>query len=152
MDKTCSQRIFLPDEPATDAYGIELAGTIDLTKQTSIYFQGEIGAGKTTLIRSILRALGVKGKIKSPTFSIMESYESDMPNTEQKFHIFHFDLYRLSDPEELEYLGWRDCFSGPSLCCIEWPENAKHYLPRPNFWVRLASFKSGRVLNIEQKI
>ncbi len=132
----------LANEKATQAYGEKLARLVNREQQISFYFQGEIGAGKTTLIRSLLRHLGVTGPIKSPTFSILETYDCD------GFLIYHFDLYRLSNPQELEYLGWRECFSGPSLCCIEWPERALGYLPEPTFWIRLALAETGRELSL----
>lgn len=139
-----SQHIRLPDNAATEAYGFELAEKIDRTKQTVFYFQGDIGAGKTALIRALLRGLGVEGPIKSPTFSIMEPYRID------SFPVYHFDLYRLAHPEELEYLGWRDCFSGPSLCCVEWPEQAKGYLPIPDALFTLSpALPEGRILQCE---
>ncbi|MDX2346100.1 MAG: tRNA (adenosine(37)-N6)-threonylcarbamoyltransferase complex ATPase subunit type 1 TsaE [Legionella sp.] len=85
-------------------------------------FQGDLGAGKTTLIRAMLRALGVTGSIKSPTFSWVESY--DFPD----YVIHHFDLYRLSDKStdesNLDAFGFRDYFSSDAICCIEWPERA----------------------------
>ncbi len=137
-----SHTCHLADEKATQDYALELAQLIDPTKQTTLYFQGEIGAGKTTLIRSLFRHLGVKGAIKSPTFSLLEVYELDA------FTIYHFDLYRLADPQELEFLGWRECFVGPSLCCVEWPERAKNYLPEPTAWVNLALSGKGRELTL----
>ena len=134
---------FLADETATQAFGAQLAQLVNRQKQTVFHFQGEIGAGKTTLIRSLLRNLGVDGPIKSPTFSIVEPYlVNDFP-------IYHFDLYRLVDPMELEYLGWRDCFSTPSLCCFEWPERAQAYLPSPDLWIHLKALANGRELRVE---
>lgn len=140
-----SHTCHLADENATQEYAKELAQLIDFTKQTSLYFVGEIGAGKTTLIRSLFRELGVTGAIKSPTFSLLEIYQVD------HFSIYHFDLYRLADPQELEFLGWRECFVGPSLCCIEWPEKAKNYLPEPTALIQLALSGKGRELTITQK-
>lgn len=134
---------YLVDDTATVAYGAKLAELVNRKKHNAFYFQGEIGAGKTTLIRSLLRSLGVAGSIKSPTFSIMEPYCCD------GFSIYHFDLYRLSDPQELEFLGWRDCFSGPALCCVEWPERAQKLLPQPDLLIRLLSSGDGRMLEVE---
>lgn len=124
--------VFLPDETATIAYAAVLSQQIDRHKHTALYFQGEIGAGKTTFIRALLRGLGVKDTIKSPTFSMLESYDVD------GFLIHHFDLYRLTQPEELIYLDWQSCFSGPSLCCVEWPERAERYLPKPDKLITLS--------------
>ncbi|MCP0914575.1 MULTISPECIES: tRNA (adenosine(37)-N6)-threonylcarbamoyltransferase complex ATPase subunit type 1 TsaE [Legionella] len=82
----------------------------------TLTFSGEIGAGKTTFIRALLQSLGIKAAIKSPTFSLVESYQ--LPN----MHIHHFDLYRIHDESELEYIGFRDYFADNVICCIEWPE------------------------------
>ena len=82
-------------------------------------FEGDLGAGKTTLIRAMLRAWGVVSPIKSPTFSLVESYDC------AAFWVHHFDLYRIEDDAELEDMGFRDYFSNNSVCCIEWP---KHFL------------------------
>ena len=89
-----------------------------------VTFKGDMGAGKTTFIRAMLRALGVVGPIRSPTFSLVESY---MQNDLQ---IHHFDLYRIQDEVELEYLGFRDFFTDQAICCIEWPERAAPYLEK----------------------
>lgn len=141
----------LSDETAMVSFGVILASFVDVKKQTSIYFQGEIGAGKTTLIRSLLRTLGVKGSIKSPTFSVMESYSVQTAVT-PSFSIHHFDLYRLVNPEELEYLGWREAFLLPSLCCIEWPEKAQGYLPEPDIFVSLKITENGREVTVVHRI
>lgn len=137
--------VFLPDEAATIAYAAVLSQQIDLYKHTALYFQGEIGAGKTTLIRALLRGLSVKDTIKSPTFSMLESYDVD------GFLIHHFDLYRLTQPEELIYLDWQSCFSGKSLCCVEWPERAERYLPIPHKLITLSlppRGQAGRLLTL----
>jgi tRNA threonylcarbamoyladenosine biosynthesis protein TsaE len=137
-----SRTCHLADEKATQEFALELIQLIDTRKQTTLYFQGQIGAGKTTLIRSLLSHLGVKETIKSPTFSLLEVYQL------HHFSIYHFDLYRLVDPQELEFLGWRECFVGPSLCCVEWPEQAKNYLPEPTAWIQLALSGKGRELTL----
>jgi len=95
-----------------------------LKAPTTLTFRGDLGAGKTTLIRAILRSLGITGPIKSPTFSIVESYF--IPEKSVALH--HFDLYRIEDEAELEWIGFRDYFSGDTLCCIEWPERALNTL------------------------
>ncbi len=106
--------IDLPTSSASVLFATRLAAC--LTSPLIITFRGEIGAGKTTLIRAMLRALGVTSAIKSPTFSLVESYQT------ARFDVHHFDLYRISDESELEYIGFRDYFSGDAVCCIEWPE------------------------------
>ena len=110
----------LPNEQATHALASTLAHC--LTSPSILTFSGDLGAGKTALIRSMLRALGVTSTIKSPTFSVVESYQiSD-------YLVHHFDLYRMCDETELEAIGVRDYFSSNAVCCIEWPERAPYLL------------------------
>ena len=106
------------------AWGKQLAQT--LTGNELIFLRGELGAGKTTLTRGILQGLGHKGAVKSPTFTLVEPYLQIKPP------VFHFDLYRLTDPEELEFIGWRDYVQQNAICIVEWPEKAASYLPRPD--------------------
>ncbi len=96
-----------------------------------VTFQGELGTGKTTLIRGLLRALGFKGKVKSPTYGLLETYDLAVGVA------LHFDLYRLADPEELEFLGLRDLLDQRPLLLVEWPDRGAGVLPEPDVRVRL---------------
>lgn len=130
----------LPDESTSKSLAARLANC--LTTPLIMTFSGEIGAGKTTFIRAMLRALGVTTAIKSPTFSIVESYQC------QHLQIHHFDLYRIHDETELEYIGFRDYFLANSICCIEWPERASHSLDYVDMNFAFEIRGSGRLLTI----
>ncbi|MDF1758548.1 MAG: tRNA (adenosine(37)-N6)-threonylcarbamoyltransferase complex ATPase subunit type 1 TsaE [Legionellaceae bacterium] len=106
-------------------------------------FSGEIGMGKTTLIRFMLQALGVSSSIKSPTFSLVESYELGQSQ------LHHFDLYRICDEEELEYIGFRDYFGSSDICCIEWPERVSSNLLRVDLAINLVRQGDGRLLHAD---
>lgn len=122
-------QIDLPDEQATIALGAVLAKL--LSGHGTVFLDGDLGSGKTTLTRGLLRAMGYKGAVKSPTFTIVEPYEIG------EYKIYHFDLYRLEDPEELEYIGFDDFFENEPLCLIEWPEKGVGYLPEGDLVVEL---------------
>lgn len=125
----------LPEEARTVALGRRLAELID--PPFLLFLRGELGAGKTTLARGLLRALGYSGPVRSPTFSLLETY--DLP--ERTVH--HLDLYRLGDPEELETIGFRELFEPSAIVMIEWPERAEERLPRPDLDLRLAMLEGG---------
>ncbi len=124
----------LEDEAATVAFGARLREMINarLGPSAIVYLHGDLGAGKTTLVRGVLRSLGYTGAVKSPTYTLLEPYQS------QGLEVYHFDLYRLKSPEELEYLGFDEIFEGPGLKCIEWPEQGSGWLPSADVAVTLA--------------
>ena len=111
----------LQGEKETILLGRLLSESLD--HRGKVYLRGDLGAGKTTLCRGVMRALGYEGAVKSPTFTIIEPY--NLPGGQ----VYHFDLYRLIDPEELEYIGIDDYFDDRNLCLVEWPERAQGYLP-----------------------
>lgn len=121
--------LHIPDANAMMKLGGNIA---DRFPQGGIVFlNGDLGAGKTTLVRGLLRHLGYDGIVKSPTYTLVEPYQIK----ERK--IYHFDLYRLADPEELEYIGGRDYWESNALCLIEWPEKAQGYLPTPDLEITI---------------
>ncbi len=100
-----------------------------------ITLHGDLGAGKTTLVRHLLRALGVQGRIKSPTYAVVEPHEVAQPGG--LLAIWHFDFYRFSDPREWEDAGFRDIFAGPGLKLAEWPEKAAGLLPIADLAIKI---------------
>ena len=131
--------LFLEDEVATENLGRGLAAVVvQAGQRATVFLDGNLGTGKTTLSRGVMRGLGHDGAVKSPTYTIVEPYEHLSPPA------YHFDLYRLGDPEELEYMGIRDYFQGQSLCLIEWPERGQGILPDPDLWIRLSVSGDGR--------
>ena len=132
--------IELPTEKNSEEIAQQLATY--LQPPLLLTFSGEIGSGKTTFIRAMLRSLGVDSAIKSPTFSLVESYERP------QFFIHHFDLYRFQNPYEWDDLGLNDFFSNHTLCLIEWPEKAEALLPPPDWKISLLWVSYGRTAKI----
>ena len=142
MTETYSTQI-LNDEAATLHAATVLAS--QLRPGMVIYLHGDLGAGKTTLVRGILHALGHVGKVKSPTYTIVEPYTLALAPC------YHFDLYRFQDAEEWEAAGFRDYFNAGSLCLVEWPERAAEVLPPPDMDIRFDILPHGRVLHISSQ-
>jgi tRNA threonylcarbamoyladenosine biosynthesis protein TsaE len=133
-------RIRLDSEAAQIAFGRLIAEHI--RPPLVIYLQGDLGAGKTTLTRGVLRGLDHSGPVRSPTYTLLEPYE--LPS----IRLYHLDLYRLSDPEELEFLGLRDLLDGQSLLFVEWPERCEGSLPSADLRIRIAHADESRILEL----
>jgi len=133
--------IDLPDEHSTIDFGARLAQSCKPPMR--IYLSGELGAGKTTLSRGFIRGLGHTGSVKSPTYTLVEPYEFD------DAMVFHFDLYRVADPEELAYMGFDDYLMAPALLLVEWAERGGDWLPPPDLLIHLSSLDGGRQLTLK---
>gem|GEM_PF-180136 len=151
----------VPDRAASQEYGklgsgsvrVRLHGQaaqIDLGRRIAaylhppcnVYLQGDLGTGKTTLVRGILRGLGYAGPVRSPTYTLLEPYKLGT------MCLYHLDLYRLGDPEELEYLGLRDLLDGRNLLLVEWPERGWSVLPAPDLTIRIEHANEARSLDL----
>ncbi|HEY9198026.1 MAG TPA: tRNA (adenosine(37)-N6)-threonylcarbamoyltransferase complex ATPase subunit type 1 TsaE [Gammaproteobacteria bacterium] len=133
---TQSSSYVIADAAAMETLGAALAKVIQ--GGLIIHLNGELGAGKTTLVRGLLRGLGHAGSVRSPTYTLVEPYEL------AGRQIYHLDLYRLGDPEELEWIGLRDLLDADSLALIEWPERGRGMLPQADLELTLEYFGTGR--------
>jgi len=134
-------KIILPDENATLALGAAIARGIE--PGLVVFLHGDLGAGKTTLVRGVLRGLGFEGRVKSPTYALVELYEVSRLD----FH--HFDFYRFQDPREWNEAGFRDTFDGRRVSFVEWPEKAHGLLPTADVEISLAIQDVGRVATLK---
>lgn len=130
----------IPDSMAMESLGAELASCA--SGGLVVHLSGELGAGKTTLVRGILRGLGHVGSVRSPTYTLVEPYE--FPDR----RVYHLDLYRLGDPEELEWIGIRDLLDADSLAFIEWPERGTGVLPPADLGVEIDYTENGRQVTL----
>ncbi len=135
-DNTAHLTRHLDDEAATLALGAGLAR--ELRAGMTLYLDGDLGAGKTTLVRGMLRGLGYAGRVKSPTYTLAEIYS--LP----AFELYHFDLYRMHDPREWLDAGFREVADSDTVKLIEWPDRAKGWLPEPDVRIRLSVTDNGR--------
>lgn len=128
-------------ETAMLALGAELAEA--LQGHGLVFLQGDLGAGKTTLSRGLIQSLGHVGAVKSPTYTLIEPYELGT------LSLYHLDLYRLADAEELEFLGVRDFLDGNCVCLIEWPDKGAGFLPTPDLTITIRVKGAGRCIDIQ---
>lgn len=140
-----SRTYFLHDEAGTLALGVALART--LVPGLVIFLHGDLGAGKTTLTRSLLHAAGYQGHVKSPTYTLVEPYSLMLK--QQPVDVFHFDLYRMKCAEEFLDAGFREHFGDGSICIVEWPENGASVLQSPDIELRLTVSGDGRKVELQ---
>lgn len=131
---------FLPDEQATLKLGGNLAAAI--VPGLFIALTGDLGSGKTTLARGILRGLGYEGRVKSPTYTLVELYKVF------RLDLYHFDFYRFEDPGEFLEAGFQECFDGHNVCLVEWPERVQGLLPQADLDIRISIEGEGRRIDI----
>ena len=133
----------LANEDEMVTFGGQLAQV--LSSFGVVYLYGDLGAGKTTFCRGVLRAFGHQGAVKSPTYTLVEPYEVG------PHKVYHFDLYRLCDPEELEFIGGRDYFSDQALCLIEWPSKGLGEIPAADLEITFDYDLPGRIASVVAK-
>ena len=134
----------LADEQATLKLGADFARTLEAG--VNVYLHGDLGAGKTTLVRGGLHGLGFIGKVKSPTFTLVEPYQ--VLHNKTIVNLYHFDLYRFMDEEEWDAAGFRDYFNPHSVCLIEWPDKAGSLIPQADIDVYLELNGEGRIARL----
>lgn len=139
-----SLQLLLTSPEAQEAFGAKLARHLPETLH-GIHLHGDLGAGKTTLVRGLLHALGHFGAVKSPTYTLLESYRLGRRTCH------HLDLYRIADPEELDYLGLRDLMDGRALLLVEWPERGGDYLPGADLVIEIRHRPDGRDVCLHAK-
>lgn len=137
--KTVRGELVFPREQDVEIFANKLAA--DLPLPLVIWLEGDLGAGKTTFARGLIHALGYKGRVKSPTYGLLEQYQLDA------LQVVHMDLYRINDPGELEFLGLTDLLDDQSILLIEWPDKGGEWLPEPDFVFKFGYASQGRDLH-----
>lgn len=132
----CLSELRLEDDAATEGLGAALAEGLE--PGLVIYLEGDLGAGKTTLARGVLRALGFTGNVKSPTYTLIEPY------TVSRLDLYHFDFYRFTQPDEYLDAGLDEYFDGRGVCLVEWPDKARPHVPAPDLRIQLSLAPQGR--------
>lgn len=138
----------LADEAGTAALGAALARALTSiepalqSRGLTVYLDGNLGAGKTTLVRGMLRALGVTGAVKSPSYTLLEPYEVS------RLHLYHFDFYRFKNPQEFADAGFSEYFGPGAVCLVEWPGKAGEFLPAPDLRIALQVAEPGRIASV----
>jgi tRNA threonylcarbamoyladenosine biosynthesis protein TsaE len=135
-----ARSFYLDSAAATEAFGRRLAR--ELATDALVFLHGDLGAGKTTLVRGILRGLGYAGAVKSPTYTLLEPYERGSRR------VYHFDFYRIVDSQELEFIGIDELMNSDALKLVEWPERAEDRLPEPDVELHLRQEGEGRHLEV----
>lgn len=143
MTSSTTINLFLPDTLATERVGKIIAHC--LKPGMVVTLSGELGSGKTSLVRAMLYGLDVNGPIKSPTYTLVEQYQV------LNLYLYHFDFYRITHPEELEDIGFRECLRSDAICFIEWPELAGARLPEADLALSLAIDDGGRTLTVSTR-
>ncbi len=139
--------ILLADEAATETLGQTLARICP--SRCLIFLYGDLGTGKTTFSRGFLRGLGYSGRVKSPTYTLLEPYEIQTEDEPTPRRVYHFDLYRLADPEELVYMGAEDCFADEAISLVEWPQQGEGMLPLADINILFQYQDAGRWVQIQ---
>ncbi|WP_301099636.1 tRNA (adenosine(37)-N6)-threonylcarbamoyltransferase complex ATPase subunit type 1 TsaE [Otariodibacter sp.] len=144
---TNKNQFYLQNEAELLKFGKSLAEVLKISLDTNdsplvIYLNGELGAGKTTLTRSIVQSFGHKGNVKSPTYTLVEEYPLS------PYTLYHFDLYRLTDPEELEFMGIRDYFRPKTLCLLEWASKGQGMIPEADLIIQIDYENEGRRIEL----
>lgn len=153
MPELTELRLQLTTEADTHLLAMRLAAQLSALPAASSLFielHGDLGAGKTTLVRHILQTMGVTGRIKSPTYAIVESYDDIQNNLNQPLNLWHFDFYRFNDPLEWEEAGFRDIFASNGIKLVEWPEKAAAELPIADIAIKIvANMDESRTITIQ---